>query len=403
MMDFKFQDDKLESASIRRRRKRQIQLVLRHRAALEVAICKKIAPSAPPAGSYAESLTKYKEALKAFEKVCSACTLAQLILVSSMNDVNVELMATSKSPPEIWHNFVAVKEQTSGQGVDRLMEEFLKCVRKYFEFKTDWESVAVGEPHVNLLIERLRLIEMRLPEKRIDLLVAVIMKTNTKENVKKGQKNVLQMSSDWTCHETLLWLADFGASHHTTCNMECFTYFVTFPQHVNVKVGNGHSCLWPVHCKLQAMQDECFPNLADGYQSNCYKSGCLIQARGDGSFCHHKTEDEFLAVMKVRKEAKCETQTNVFQIWLMDTNQIVTSRDVLFKPEEMDLSVIITVMKVRKEAKCETEEAVLGSKRVGKIPNYLSDYFLTAHTSTPSSFRAGTNEIPTKAMPNIRL
>ncbi|KRY48889.1 hypothetical protein T03_1842 [Trichinella britovi] len=128
-MDFKFQDDKLESASIRRRRKRQIQLVLRHRAALEVAICKKIAPSAPPAGSYAESLTKYKEALKAFEKVCSACTLAQLILVSSMNDVNVELMATSKSPPEIWHNFVAVKEQTSGQRVDRLMEEFLKCVR----------------------------------------------------------------------------------------------------------------------------------------------------------------------------------------------------------------------------------------------------------------------------------
>ncbi|KRX78104.1 hypothetical protein T06_1340 [Trichinella sp. T6] len=109
-MDFKFQVDKLESASIRRRRKRQIQLVLRHRAALEVAICKKIAPSAPPAGSYAESLTKYKEALKAFEKVCSACTLAQLILVSSMNDVNVELMATSKSPPEIWHNFVAVKD-----------------------------------------------------------------------------------------------------------------------------------------------------------------------------------------------------------------------------------------------------------------------------------------------------
>ncbi|KRX78072.1 hypothetical protein T06_11938 [Trichinella sp. T6] len=55
--------------------------------------------------------------------------------------------------------------------------------QEYFEFKTDWESVAVDEPHVNLLIERLRLIEMRLPEKRIDILVA--------------------MSSDWTCHETL--------------------------------------------------------------------------------------------------------------------------------------------------------------------------------------------------------
>ncbi|KRY12261.1 hypothetical protein T12_16224 [Trichinella patagoniensis] len=103
------------------------------------------------------------------------------------------------------------------------------------------------------------------------------------------------------------------------------------------------------------MQGECFPNLADGYQSNCYKSGCLIQARGDGSFCHHKTEDEFLAVMKVRKEAKCET--------------------------ELPSTV-------------KQQEAVLGSKRVGQIPNYLSDYFLIAHTSTPSSFRAGTNEIP---------
>ncbi|KRY27783.1 hypothetical protein T01_10921 [Trichinella spiralis] len=57
-----------------------------------------------------------------------------------------------------------------------------------------------------------------------------------------------------------------------------------------------------------AMQDELLQSLVDGYQSNCYKSGCLIQARGDGSFCHHKTEDEFLAVIKVRKEAKCETE-----------------------------------------------------------------------------------------------
>ncbi|KRY27001.1 hypothetical protein T01_9484 [Trichinella spiralis] len=53
--DYIFQDDKLESASNRRRWKRQIQLVLRHRAALEVAIRKNIAPSASPAGSYAAS------------------------------------------------------------------------------------------------------------------------------------------------------------------------------------------------------------------------------------------------------------------------------------------------------------------------------------------------------------
>ncbi|KRZ63761.1 hypothetical protein T08_7273, partial [Trichinella sp. T8] len=43
----------------------------------------------------------------------------------------------------------------------------------YFEFKTVWESVPVGERSVNLLIERLRLIEMRLPEKTTDSSVAL--------------------------------------------------------------------------------------------------------------------------------------------------------------------------------------------------------------------------------------
>ncbi|XP_003373828.1 conserved hypothetical protein [Trichinella spiralis] len=92
----------MRSASKKRGWKRQIQLVLRHRAALEVAIRKNIAPSG----------------VTCWQLCCN-----------SMNDVNVELMATSKSPSEIWHNLVAVKEQNSGERVDRLMEEFLKCVR----------------------------------------------------------------------------------------------------------------------------------------------------------------------------------------------------------------------------------------------------------------------------------
>ncbi|GFV80259.1 retrovirus-related Pol polyprotein from transposon TNT 1-94 [Trichonephila clavipes] len=36
---------------------------------------------------------------------------------------------------------------------------------EYFEFKSVWESVPVEERSVNLLTERLRLIEMRLPSK----------------------------------------------------------------------------------------------------------------------------------------------------------------------------------------------------------------------------------------------
>ncbi|KRX90794.1 hypothetical protein T4E_11147 [Trichinella pseudospiralis] len=58
----------------------------------------------------------------------------------------------------------------------------------YFEFKTVWESVPVGERSVNLLIERLRLIEMRLPEKTTDSSVALTVKTDTKENVKKDRR-----------------------------------------------------------------------------------------------------------------------------------------------------------------------------------------------------------------------
>ncbi|KRX18477.1 hypothetical protein T07_14947 [Trichinella nelsoni] len=100
-MDFKLQVDKLESA---------------------IAIGKKVAPAV----SNAESLKKHEEALKTFEK---EDTLAQLILVSSMNDANVELTATSKFAVEIWQKLTAVYEQSSGQRVDRLMEEFFKCAK----------------------------------------------------------------------------------------------------------------------------------------------------------------------------------------------------------------------------------------------------------------------------------
>ncbi|KRZ09270.1 hypothetical protein T11_13558 [Trichinella zimbabwensis] len=87
------------------------QLVLRHHAVLDVAIGKKVTPPAPPAGSNAESLKKHEEELQAFVK---EDTLAQLILVSLMNDANVEQTATSKSAAEIWQKLTAVYEQCSG-------------------------------------------------------------------------------------------------------------------------------------------------------------------------------------------------------------------------------------------------------------------------------------------------
>ncbi|KRZ73630.1 Retrovirus-related Pol polyprotein from transposon TNT 1-94 [Trichinella papuae] len=122
-----------------------------------------------------------------------------------------------------------------------------------------------------------------------------------------------------------------------------------------------------------------------------------------------------------------------YRTWLPDINQIVTSRHVLFKPEEILWLLQMSVKAASsekneeedgsdveelkmglnsqwtsnpKEEKCETEakteqeeekseqaspstkqeEAALGSRRVRKMLNYLSDYMLTAQTSSPSSF-----------------
>ncbi|KRZ82363.1 Retrovirus-related Pol polyprotein from transposon TNT 1-94, partial [Trichinella sp. T8] len=120
-----------------------------------------------------------------------------------------------------------------------------------------------------------------------------------------------------------------------------------------------------------------------------------------------------------------------YRVWLPDINQIVTSRNILFKPEKIRLPSQMTAKAVSseknededdsdaeelrlelnsqwtsKEVKCEVEtkmereeekseqasrsnkqeEVALSSKQVRKMPNYLSDYVLTAQTLSPSSF-----------------
>ncbi|KRZ09242.1 Retrovirus-related Pol polyprotein from transposon TNT 1-94 [Trichinella zimbabwensis] len=108
-----------------------------------------------------------------------------------------------------------------------------------------------------------------------------------------------------------------------------------------------------------------------------------------------------------------------YRIWLPDINQIVTSQDVLFKPEEIRLSSQMSVkadpsekneeedgsdaeelkpkaeeceMKQEEEKTEQTsrsnkqEEVAFRGKRVRKMMNYLSDYVLMAQRSSPSSF-----------------
>ncbi|KFD45703.1 hypothetical protein M513_13425 [Trichuris suis] len=209
VMDFKTQIDKLESASNWSKWKRQIELLLRYHGVLDVVIGKRVAPKTLPVGASAEDVKRHDEEVKCYEK---EDTLAQLLLVSSMNEANVELTATSLSAADVWQKLLAVYEQSSGLRMDRLMEELFSCAMKpledvveyvarlqklfselndeleklanvrlpdlllmsrilstlsqeYFELKSVWESVPVSDRSVNLLVERLRLIEMRLPDK----------------------------------------------------------------------------------------------------------------------------------------------------------------------------------------------------------------------------------------------
>lgn len=68
--------------------------------------------------------TKYKKELKAFKKIDS---LAQLILVTSMSNSQGDLTATCSMSYEVWQKLVSAYEQSSGQRVDRLMEQFFMC------------------------------------------------------------------------------------------------------------------------------------------------------------------------------------------------------------------------------------------------------------------------------------
>ncbi|GBN79835.1 Retrovirus-related Pol polyprotein from transposon TNT 1-94 [Araneus ventricosus] len=207
-MEFRAHVDKLVGTSNWSKWKRQVELLLRHYDVHELIsgdrVCPVLAEDATP-----EVTVLYEKSRKSFMKDDS---LAQHVLVGSMDDANVELTATCDSAKSIWEKLLSVYEQNSGQRLDRLMEQFfrsekdgdddvvthiaklqknfselndeLKRVAKttipklllmsrimstlpseFFEFKSVWESIPIEERSVNKLTERLRLIEMRLPSK----------------------------------------------------------------------------------------------------------------------------------------------------------------------------------------------------------------------------------------------
>lgn len=235
-----------------------------------------------------------------------------------------------------WDKLISIYEQSFGQRIDRLMELFFTSEKiveetiathvgrlqrnfrelndelkklgntelpeilltsrimstlpsQYFEFKSVWESVPVETRTVNLLLERLRLIEQRLPVNKGETEALLVKsgdkkQTELKENIQKKERKC------FICHETGhqakhcpkkikkkkqtdfkknsktegnafvgivdrndkeafytsadgivkqdAWLADSGASNHMTNCEKYFVMYEAFPTPKAVQVGN---------------------------------------------------------------------------------------------------------------------------------------------------------------------
>ncbi|GFR03242.1 retrovirus-related Pol polyprotein from transposon TNT 1-94 [Trichonephila clavata] len=128
-MEFKAHIEKLVGASNWSKWKRQIELLLRHRDVHDV--CRDREFPRLPAEASAEAIAAYEKAQKAFVKDYS---LAQLILVGNMDDSNAELTSVCNTANSVWGKLLSVYEQSSGQRLDHLMENF-------FAVKKNWRMI----------------------------------------------------------------------------------------------------------------------------------------------------------------------------------------------------------------------------------------------------------------------
>lgn len=181
--------------------------MLRHHDVLEIVTGQEAAPE-EPSETTAIASNKYVTEKKAYQKKDD---LAQLIIVNSLNDEHVDMTSMCDTAKTTWDKLISIYEQSSDQRIDILMKLFFTSERlvdetiaihvrlqrnfrelndelkklgntelpeilltsrimstlpsQYFEFKSVWESIPVETRTVNLLLERLRFIEQRLPAK----------------------------------------------------------------------------------------------------------------------------------------------------------------------------------------------------------------------------------------------
>lgn len=253
-LDTKFQIEKLDEKNWLEW-KRQVTLMLKHQSVWDV-----VEGSCKPASMYNDNGEETEQSKKLTRDFIKADSHAQLVLLSSISPRNQKLTATCESANEIWRKLLSVYEQSSGQKIDRLLESFFTCKQaegniashvadleqifqeinvelkqlekaeldeiillsrvistlppQYFEFRSVWESIDVKNRDLRLLLERLRLIEMRLPQKEGTVSAFVAAKQRKPGNAKQydkagksfdnkaeksGGKKVLKC---YNCHET---------------------------------------------------------------------------------------------------------------------------------------------------------------------------------------------------------
>ncbi|CAB0013264.1 unnamed protein product, partial [Nesidiocoris tenuis] len=240
-MDIKVQIDKFEGAGDWIRWKKEVTLLLKHCKVMDVVEGTLKEPVKPADDAAEAVITKYTSDL---EKFNDKDILAQLVLVKSLNRANAELVNTCTSARAIWNKLLSVYEQSSGQRLDRLLEQFFNVTidpsediashvsrlqrtfaeineelerlttksmpdlvlmsrvmstlpQQYFEFKSVWESVPVEDRTIEKLTERLRLIEMRLPNKTDDSsALATNAGAKPKWNKRKGKQKKPPHDSD---------------------------------------------------------------------------------------------------------------------------------------------------------------------------------------------------------------
>ncbi|KAK9704008.1 hypothetical protein QE152_g28553 [Popillia japonica] len=226
---------------------------------------------------------------------------------------------------------------------------------EYFEFKSVWESIPLAERTVKKLTERLRLIEMRLPERRSDSSALTVNEKKDKKNADKSDKRPerKEQRKCFKCHkkrklagEAFLcerddrqddqWLADSGASAHMTNNKSFFLSYEPFNYPREVQVGNNEI----IH--------------AYGEEGNALTS--------------HQTEK-----VAVNDEPLKEGENDI---------EVTTSEEAVVKDGNPTSSSAKLEMDVKKQ------------QRDTKKPAYLRDYVYLAECDAPDSYAAAmkTNE-----------